>query len=255
MRAMVLDSPGLPLSAVEIEPHAPGPGQVRLRVRVCGVCRTDLHVVDGELTEPKLPLVLGHQIVGAVESLGEGVDGLSSASAWACRGSVGRAATCRYCTTGARTSAPRRGSRATRSTAGYAELAVADARFCFAIPAGYPDLQAAPLLCAGLIGWRCLKMAGRRGASGDLRLRRRRPHRHAGGALAGPPGVRVHASGRRAGAGVRARAGRRVGGRVRRDAARGAGRRDPLRAGGRAGARWRCGRSRPEARSCAARST
>ncbi len=160
MRAMVLDSPGLPLSAVEIEPHAPGRGQVRLRVRACGVCRTDLHVMDGDLAEPKLPLVLGHQIVGEVESLGEGVDQISPGDrvgvpwlGWTC-------GTCRYCTTGRENLCAEARFTGYQIDGGFAELAVADARFCLPIPAGYPDLQAAPLLCAGLIGWRCLKMAG-----------------------------------------------------------------------------------------------
>jgi propanol-preferring alcohol dehydrogenase len=160
MRAMVLDSPGLPLSAVEIEPHAPGAGQVRLRVRTCGVCRTDLHVMDGDLAEPKLPLVLGHQIVGEVESLGEGVELLSPGDrvgvpwlGWTC-------GMCRYCTTGRENLCAEARFTGYQIDGGFAELAVADARFCLRIPAGYPDLQAAPLLCAGLIGWRCLKMAG-----------------------------------------------------------------------------------------------
>jgi propanol-preferring alcohol dehydrogenase len=160
MRAMVLDSPGSPLSLVEIEPHAPGPGQVRLLVHACGVCRTDLHVMDGDLKEPKLPLVLGHQIVGEVESLGEGVDGLSPGDrvgvpwlGWTC-------GACRHCTTGRENLCAEARFTGYQIDGGYAELAVADASFCLPIPAGYPDLQAAPLLCAGLIGWRCLKMAG-----------------------------------------------------------------------------------------------
>jgi alcohol dehydrogenase, propanol-preferring len=160
MRAMVLDAPGSPLSSVEIEPHAPGPGQVRLFVRACGVCRTDLHVMDGDLTEPKLPLVLGHQIVGVVESLGEGVGALAPGDrvgvpwlGWTC-------GACRYCTTGRENLCAEARFTGYQIDGGYAELAVADARSCLPIPAGYPDLQAAPLLCAGLIGWRCLKMAG-----------------------------------------------------------------------------------------------
>jgi len=166
MRAMVLDSPGLPLSALEMEASEPGPGQVRLRVRVCGVCRTDLHVADGDLSDPKLPLVLGHQIVGEVESLGEGVeraegtDGLRVGDrvgvpwlGWAC-------GVCRYCASGRENLCREARFTGYEIDGGYAELAVADARFCLPLPHGYPDLQVAPLLCAGLVGWRCLKMAG-----------------------------------------------------------------------------------------------
>src|SRR3989442_3441174 len=160
MRAMVLDSPGLPLSFLDVEPPRPGPGEVRLRVRVCGVCRTDLHVVDGDLREPKAPLILGHQIVGEVETLGAGVDGLALADrvgvpwlGWTC-------GECSFCASGRENLCPRARFTGYQIDGGYAELAVADARYCLPIPDGYPDLQAAPLLCAGLIGWRCLKMAG-----------------------------------------------------------------------------------------------
>ena len=157
---MVLDSPGLPLSFLDVEPPRPGPGEVRLRVRVCGVCRTDLHVVDGDLREPKAPLILGHQIVGEVETLGAGVDGLALADrvgvpwlGWTC-------GECSFCASGRENLCPRARFTGYQIDGGYAELAVADARYCLPIPDGYPDLQAAPLLCAGLIGWRCLKMAG-----------------------------------------------------------------------------------------------
>jgi len=160
MRAMVLDSPGLPLSRIDVEPRAPAAGEVRLRVRVCGVCRTDLHVVEGDLPDPKLPLILGHQIVGVVEALGPGVDELTVGDrvgvpwlGWTC-------GECRYCTSGRENLCRRARFTGYQIDGGYAETTVADARFCLPLPDGYPDLQVAPLLCAGLIGWRCLKMAG-----------------------------------------------------------------------------------------------
>ena len=129
----------------------PGPGQVLIRVHACGVCRTDLHVVDGELPHPKLPLVLGHQIVGAVEGSGErvGVPWLG----WTC-------GECRYCRSGRENLCDRARFTGYDLDGGYAGYAVADERFCFPIPEGYPDVQAAPLLCAGLIGWRSLSLAG-----------------------------------------------------------------------------------------------
>ncbi|RPJ44075.1 MAG: alcohol dehydrogenase, partial [Candidatus Latescibacterota bacterium] len=160
MRAMVLERPGEPLRASEIAVPDPGPDQILVRVRACGVCRTDLHVVDGELAEPKLPLVPGHQIVGEVAAMGRrvrefregdrvGVPWLGSTcgSCEACLG--GRENLCR-------------GARFTgyHFDGGFAEYALADRRFSFALPAEYDDIHAAPLLCAGLIGYRSLVMAG-----------------------------------------------------------------------------------------------
>ncbi len=160
MRAMILDAPGVPLRAAEVPVPEPGPGQVLVRVRACGVCRTDLHVVDGELERPKLPLVPGHQIVGVVEATGEGVEGFAAGDrvgvpwlGWTC-------GECRYCTSGRENLCDRARFTGYDLDGGYAPYAVADHRFCFPIPEGYPDLQAAPLLCAGLIGYRALRMAG-----------------------------------------------------------------------------------------------
>jgi propanol-preferring alcohol dehydrogenase len=148
---MVLDSPRAPLRAAEVPDPIAAPGQVLLCVRACGVCRTDLHVVDGELTEPKLPLVIGHQIVGEVVGTGErvGVPWLG----WTC-------GTCRFCVTGRENLCDRALFTGYQLDGGYAELAVADERFCFPIPDGYDDLQAAPLLCAGLIGYRAYRFVG-----------------------------------------------------------------------------------------------
>ena len=157
MRAMVLDAPRTPLRRAELPDPSAGQGQVLLRVRACGVCRTDLHVVDGEHARPKLPLVLGHQVVGEVVAGGQrfasgdvvGVPWLG----WAC-------GECRFCRTGQENLCDRARFTGYDVDGGYAELAVADERFCFAIPDGYADQQAAPLLCAGLIGYRSLRLAG-----------------------------------------------------------------------------------------------
>jgi alcohol dehydrogenase, propanol-preferring len=157
MRAMVLTAARTPLQHAELPDPEPGEGQVLLRVRACGVCRTDLHIVDGELAEPKLPLVLGHQIVGEVVAGGArfaagdrvGVPWLG----WTC-------GECRFCLAGQENLCDRARFTGYDLDGGFAELAVADERFCFPVPDGYPDEQAAPLLCAGLIGYRSLRLAG-----------------------------------------------------------------------------------------------
>lgn len=157
---MVLETPRTPLREAEVEPPRPGPGQVLLQVHACGVCRTDLHVVDGELPDPVLPLVPGHQIVGAVTELGAGVATIEAGArvgvpwlGWTC-------GVCRYCRSGRENLCDRARFTGYQLDGGYAEWAVADHRFCFSLPDGYPDLQAAPLLCAGLIGHRALAMTG-----------------------------------------------------------------------------------------------
>jgi propanol-preferring alcohol dehydrogenase len=157
MRAMVLDAPHTPLRAAELPAPEPGAGEVLIEVSACGVCRTDIHVVDGELTEPNLPLVPGHQIVGRVVSAGGrfaegdrvGVPWLG----WTC-------GECRYCRSGRENLCDRARFTGYDRDGGFAEFAAADERFCFPVPEGFPDLQAAPLLCAGLIGYRTLRMAG-----------------------------------------------------------------------------------------------
>jgi alcohol dehydrogenase, propanol-preferring len=160
MRAAVLDSSPGRLSLREVPAPIPGPGEVLLAVSACGVCRTDLHIVDGELKDPKLPLVPGHQIVGTVAALGPG------ATLHAVGDRVGvpwlgdACGTCRYCASGRENLCDRARFTGYHIDGGFAELAVANQAFCFPLPAGYPDLQAAPLLCAGLIGFRALRMAG-----------------------------------------------------------------------------------------------
>ena len=160
MQAMVLDAPGRPLQAATIPRPEPGPGQVLLRVHACAVCRTDLHVADGELPRPKLPLVMGHEIVGTIVEIGAGVTSLSTGQrvgvpwlGWTC-------GECEYCLTGRENLCDRARFTGYDFDGGYAEYTVADARFCFPLPSEYDDAHAAPLLCAGLIGYRCLSASG-----------------------------------------------------------------------------------------------
>lgn len=161
MRAMILTAPGCPLQAVDLPIPTPSSGQVLIRVHTCGVCRTDLHIVDGELTQPKLPLIPGHQIVGTVVSHGSGVSGIFPLGTRVGVPWLGHTCDhCRYCQSGRENLCDRSQFTGYQLDGGYAEYTVADERFCFPIPTGYPDLQAAPLLCAGLIGYRSLMMTG-----------------------------------------------------------------------------------------------
>jgi alcohol dehydrogenase, propanol-preferring len=160
MRAMVLDAPRTPLRPADVPEPEPGPGQVLIDVDACGVCRTDLHVVDGELTEPKLPLVPGHQIVGRVVGAGEGAERYREGDRVGVPWLGWTDGECRYCRSGRENLCDRARFTGYDLDGGYAELATADERFAFAIPEGYPDVQAAPLLCAGLIGYRALSMTG-----------------------------------------------------------------------------------------------
>jgi propanol-preferring alcohol dehydrogenase len=157
---MILDSPGEPLRDAEVPEPEPGPEQVLLRVHACAVCRTDLHVVDGELPDPKLPLIPGHQIVGAVEEVGGRVDRFAVGDRVGVPWLGYTDGACRYCLTGRENLCDNARFTGYQTDGGYAGYTVADHRFCFPIPEGYPDLQAAPLLCAGLIGYRSLRAAG-----------------------------------------------------------------------------------------------
>jgi propanol-preferring alcohol dehydrogenase len=158
---MVLEQQRQPLRHADLPVPEPGPGQVLVGVHTCAVCRTDLHIFDGELSEPKLPLVLGHQIVGTVDLLGEG------AARFAVGDRVGIPwlgwvdGTCRYCRSGRENLCDNARFTGYDIDGGYAEAAVADERFCFPIPEGYSDLHAAPLLCSGLIGYRALRLCGK----------------------------------------------------------------------------------------------
>jgi propanol-preferring alcohol dehydrogenase len=160
MRAAVLERPRTPLVVQQRSRPQPGRRQVLLKVRACGVCRTDLHILDGELAHPKLPLVLGHQIVGEVVARGEEAEELALGArvgvpwlGWTC----GR---CRYCRAGQENLCDRARFTGYDLDGGYAEYALADHRFCFPLPEGFGDLEVAPLLCAGLIGYRALRLAG-----------------------------------------------------------------------------------------------
>src|SRR5512136_2477956 len=160
MKAMVLHVQGQPLRATEIPTPKPGPGEVLLRVRACAVCRTDLHVVDGELPHPKLPLVPGHEIVGVVTARGADVERFKPGDrvgvpwlGWTC-------GVCEYCRSGRENLCEQARFTGYTLDGGYAEYTVADQRYCFPLPESYDDIQAAPLLCAGLIGYRTYRLAG-----------------------------------------------------------------------------------------------
>jgi len=159
MRAQVLTAIGRPLAAAELPAPHPGPQQLLIAVRACAVCRTDLHVVDGELADPKLPLVPGHEIIGIVVEKGESVDRFNLGDrvgvpwlGWTC-------GVCEYCRSGRENLCDRARFTGYQIDGGYAELTVADQRYCFAIDPRYGDIEAAPLMCAGLIGYRTLRMA------------------------------------------------------------------------------------------------
>lgn len=160
MRAMVLSAAGSPLAERELAELRPGPGQILVRVHACGVCRTDLHVVDGELPNPKLPLVPGHEIVGVVAQLGERVERYKAGDRVGVPWLGFTCGKCPFCVSGRENLCNFARFNGYTSDGGYAEFMLADERYCFPIPAGYSDAEAAPLLCAGLIGYRSLVMAG-----------------------------------------------------------------------------------------------
>ena len=160
MQAMILNAPGTPLVAATLPMPEPGPQQVLIRIHACAVCRTDLHVVDGELPDPKPSVVPGHEIVGTVAAVGAAVERFRPGDrvgvpwlGWTC-------GTCAYCRSGRENLCDRARFTGYQIDGGYAEYTVADQGFCFAMPVGYCDVEAAPLLCAGLIGYRALRMAG-----------------------------------------------------------------------------------------------
>jgi len=157
---MVLERQRQPLRLAELPEPTPGPGQVQLTVYACGVCRTDLHILDGDLAKPKLPLVMGHQIVGTVRAAGEGAERFAPGERVGVPWLGWTDDECRYCRSGRENLCDHAKFTGYDIDGGYAEVTVADERFCFPIPEGYPDLQAAPLLCAGLIGYRALRLVG-----------------------------------------------------------------------------------------------
>lgn len=161
MRAMVLEKPGDPLKLLEKPDPVPGPGEVLVKVSACGVCRTDLHVIDGDLTEPKLPIIPGHEIVGTVSCLGEGVDHLKLGQRIGIPWLGHTCGCCSYCQSGAENLCDKPGFTGYQIDGGFADVTVADARFCFPVGDKYSDAELAPLLCAGLIGYRSLSMTGK----------------------------------------------------------------------------------------------
>jgi alcohol dehydrogenase, propanol-preferring len=196
MRAMVLDAAHTPLRLDErMEIPQPDAHEVLLHVHACGVCRTDLHVVDGELTHPKLPLVPGHEIVGTVTSIGSDVREIKFGDrvgvpwlGWTC-------GQCAYCRSGRENLCALARFTGYQIDGGYAEYTLADERFCFPIPVGFTDIEAAPLLCAGLIGYRALRLAGESRAPRALRLRCRSPYRRPDRALSRSEGLRLYQAG------------------------------------------------------------
>ncbi len=160
MKAMLFDKVGQPLRLADIPVPQPGPGQVLLRVHACAVCRTDLHIIDGELSQPRLPLVLGHEIIGTVVQAGAGADAFPIDQRVGVPWLGWTDGTCRYCRRGQENLCTQAKFTGYTLDGGYAEYTVADQRYCFPLPEGYPDLQAAPLLCAGLIGYRTYSLAG-----------------------------------------------------------------------------------------------
>lgn len=160
MRAMVLEQTGGPLVPRELPDPEPGPGEVRVRVAACGVCRTDLHVIDGELGDVRTPIVPGHEIVGHVDRVGAGVAAFRIGDRVGIAWLGATCGTCRYCATDRENLCDNPAFTGYTRSGGYAEFAVADARYAFPLGPGKDDVAAAPLLCAGLIGWRSLKRAG-----------------------------------------------------------------------------------------------
>src|SRR3989442_6340217 len=160
MRAMILEKPRQPLQLQEVAAPRVGAGQLLVRVATCAVCRTDLHVVDGELPNPKLPLVPGHQIVGRIQQIGEGVEGFSAGDRVGIPWLGWTDGECVYCRSNRENLCDRARFTGYIIDGGYAEFTVADARFCFHLPDRYNDVEVAPLLCAGLIGYRSYRKTG-----------------------------------------------------------------------------------------------
>ncbi len=160
MQAMVLEASGTPLVLRDVPVPAPAADELLLKVRACGVCRTDLHILDGELPDPRLPLIPGHQIVGEVQQLGDAVTRFAVGDRVGVPWLGETCGACRFCRHGRENLCERAIFTGYTRNGGFAQFATAHERFCFPIPDGYPDVQAAPLLCAGLIGYRAYRLAG-----------------------------------------------------------------------------------------------
>ncbi len=215
MRAMVLDVAGSPLREDDRRSRPePGPGEVAIQVRACGVCRTDLHIIDGELSKPKPSLIPGHEIVGTVVAAGERVDQFRKGDRVGVPWLGGTCGVCPFCRSGRENLCDRAKFTGYDRDGGYAEFTVADSRFVFPLPPGYTDEEAAPLLCAGLIGYRALRLAGDAsrigfygfGASAHIAVQVAR--------VPGTEGVCLHPAGGHARAGVRPQPRGGLGGRL-----------------------------------------
>ncbi len=160
MKAMIFEKSGVPLKLVDLPSRSAGPGQLLLKVKACGVCRTDLHIIDNELSHPKLPLILGHEIVATVLEIGPGVKGFTLGQRVGVPWVGSTCGKCKFCQSGRENLCDLGKFTGYDIDGGYAEEALADEDFCFSLPDGLPDEEIAPLLCAGLIGWRTLKLAG-----------------------------------------------------------------------------------------------
>lgn len=160
MHAMVLERPGEKLKAMKLPIPVPGAGELLIKVQACGICRTDLHIIDGELSKPKLPLIPGHQIVGVVESVGRGVKGVHVGAVVGVPWLGGTCGACRFCLSGRENLCDKAIFTGYLRKGGFAEYCTARADFCFRIPDEYEAAQATPLLCSGIIGYRSLRMTG-----------------------------------------------------------------------------------------------
>jgi propanol-preferring alcohol dehydrogenase len=160
MRAMVLEEAGTPLQLKEVPVPSPNPDQILLKVQTCGVCRTDLHILDGELQNPKLPLIMGHQIVGSVVEIGENVERIQPGDRIGIPWLGYTDGTCKYCQRNQENLCDHARFTGYTLDGGFAQYTVADQRYCFSLPESYSDLEVAPLLCAGLIGFRTYRLAG-----------------------------------------------------------------------------------------------
>jgi propanol-preferring alcohol dehydrogenase len=215
MRAMVLERPGEPLKLVEGPDPQPADGEVRIRVGACGVCRTDLHVIDGELPSPKLPLVPGHEIVGRIDMIGGHFDTLGIGRRVGVPWLARTCGHCRYCLDGRENLCDQPLFTGYTRDGGYATHVIADARYVFPLPDAGDDVAIAPLLCAGLIGWRSLQIAGGGSEYRILWFRRCRPYHRASRALAGPRSLRFHQSRGRCRTSICKKARRSLGGKFR----------------------------------------
>lgn len=160
MKAMLFKAAGKPLELQEVPAPEPGDDQLLIQISACGICRTDLHILDGDLDDPNLPLIPGHQIVGTVREIGKKVNGFQVGDKVGVPWLGKTCGSCEFCSTGRENLCDDARFTGYHHNGGFAEYTAADARFCFPIPADYPDVQAAPLLCAGLIGYRSLRMTG-----------------------------------------------------------------------------------------------